>query len=464
MVNYESIYPGALYTTQTPSFYTEPIANYQANISSIGIAADARTANQLGALNTSLNPGAKTIEVGAVSPEVFQSIPEQHLDEMKRLSKLTGVQTTLHAPITEASGVGEQGFTEENRLGAEKQMESAVLRGHKLDPEGNISVTFHSTAQLPEMRPHIKDKKGKKIEQGLWIINEESGQMGQIKPEKRYFPEEGKFTEKEIEFEAKKELERRNRETWTESISGINRTADFGEDHFRRAKTIIMDVGSEITKIGDPEERRKIADEVITDVSKAMAKGTEGQTDLEKLKQRSPGFRQIIENTQRDISSGQIYLRDSYKNMKSFFDKAWNNVENEEDRQKLREFARKAAPKITKDLETDFNKVGELRQVVQDGLKTLSNLNQTPEIFQPLNEFVIKKSAETFANVAETAYKKFGETSPIVNIENPPGGSGLSTGEDLKKLVEASRKQLSENLSKKGMSNSQAKNVAEKMI
>ena len=53
MASYESIYPGALYTTPSPSYYTPPSA-YSTSAGNLGMALDARTANQLGDLNQKL--------------------------------------------------------------------------------------------------------------------------------------------------------------------------------------------------------------------------------------------------------------------------------------------------------------------------------------------------------------------------------------------------------------------------
>src|SRR3989338_10560680 len=75
-------------------------------------------------INLKINPGVKHVELQGTSAQVWESVPEQHLDEIRRLSKLTGTTTSLHGPIVEASGVGEKGWEEINRLGAEKQIES----------------------------------------------------------------------------------------------------------------------------------------------------------------------------------------------------------------------------------------------------------------------------------------------------------------------------------------------------
>ncbi len=434
MTSYEAIYTGGV--NLSPSYYSPPISSYQSSVDYLGIAMDPRTANQLGELNLRLNPGVKTIEVQGTFANILESIPEQHLDEMRRISELTGTHLTLHGPLLNASGVEQQGWSEENRIGVENQMKSAILRAHKLDPKGNVPVTFHSTFNLPEFQPHLMEK-GKKVEKGLYVIDEDTGQLGMLKPERRYLGEEGEFTGEAIKFEGEKELARKNEDSWTQSISNVNHYANYGEELLTRAKkTLPGDTYKNIGKI-----------------------------DLSKIKDEAD--RTIFAEGQREVSAAQIYLWDSYRNLKTFFDKAWAaNKENgnDQDKKNLKDFAEFAKTRITRDIGRDTEKLEDLKEVVERGLKTLQNLNEIPQLVKPLNDFVIKKSAETFANVAESAYSKYGSTAPIVSIENPPGGEGLSTGEDLKKLVLASREQLTKNLSEKGMSKGQAKAVAERMI
>ena len=444
MVNYESIYPGVEYTSAMPSHYTEPIANYQANIATLGMAMDARTANQLGELNTKMNPGAKTFEVQGISGQTMESIPNQHLDEMRRLAKLTGVEPTLHGPLLNASGVEREGYTDEQRIGVEKQMESALLRAHKLDINGNIPVTFHSSANLPEFAPHTM-KDGKKVEEGVFIIDQDTGQIGQIRKEKRFLPEEGEFTGKRLPFDTTRELERRNKENWLSQLSRVGHNVQFGENAIDRVRNRAAGEGKPLISYDELTKIQKIDIDEITD---------------EADKKR------IIEY-QGELDYGHVYLKESYRNLRDLFDKSWSAAKEGnliKEQEKLKKYADWTKDKIKKDFENDPRQIEKLRSVVDRGLRTLSTIKTTPEVFKPLREFAIEKSAETFANVAESAYNEFGSKAPIVSIENPPGGEALSTGQDLRTLVVKSREQLAKNLSAKGMSRGQAKDVATKMI
>ena len=438
MVNYENIYPGISYTTRLPTSYSPPISGYQAAASHLGMSLDARTANQLGDLNVKLNPGEKVVEIQGVQTRTMESIPNQHLDEIRRLTKLVGVKPTLHGPMVEASGIaGQQGYSEENRIGIERQIESAVLRAHQLDPKGNIPVTFHSTAELPEMKPHTmeegEDGKSKRVEQGIWVVNEGTGQFQLLRPEKRYFPEGGEFSGKPIPFNSTKEIERANEESWSRNITELNYYANMGENSIKGLQETLP-----------PEVYNQL-----------------GKLDTAQIKDKED--RERYEQWMRQVGHGQTYLRNSYRMMKQLFDTAYKNVD-EKERIEMETFAEKAKKVVEqKGIETDVSRIEQLRNVVDEGIKTLSNLK--PKIFKPLNDFVINKSAETFGNVATKAYSEFGETAPIISIENPPGGGGISTADDMVRLIQASRAQMAKNLvDNKKFSQSEANTIAEKMI
>ncbi|MBT4166257.1 sugar phosphate isomerase/epimerase [archaeon] len=445
MTSYESIYGGGD-DTFMPKYNA---TGYQMEVRGIGMSTDPRTANQLGELNLRMNPGMKHIEVGAIQGDVMESIPEQHLDEIRRLAKMAGVKPSFHAPIIEASGVGERGWEEANRVGAEQQLKSAISRSHKVDPNGNISVTVHSTGSLPEMESKIikeviVDGKPKKVEEetGVWIINSKNGQTNFIPPQERFFPEEGKetFEGKQIKFDYDKELDKINEDTWSSELSGVNRYAEFGDQELRHAKSII------------PNEE-------------LFSKIASGKINFNKLDEKEELEKQTLKQAHRNITSGQIYLRDSYKQMKNLFDNAWasKNISTK-DKEKLRAFGEKIAPKIKPGMEKDPENINVLGEIIEEGLDVLGNLKETPQTYERLQPFIIKKSAETFANVAKDVYKEHGSTAPMINIENPPAGGGLSRAEDLKELIVKSRDQLTKDLTKEGMDKSKAKEVSEKMI
>ena len=372
------------------------------------------------------------------------------MDEIKRSAKLVNANLSLHGPLVEASGVGERGYTEENRIGAEKQIESAVLRSHQLDPKGNISVTLHSTAQLPEMTPKIITEKGKE-DVGLYVINTRTGQIGAIQPQERYFDEkkikEEGFTGEKIPFKPLEELEKRNEEQWSQQLAGINRYASYGEQAVSSVKRALKEEGEEFHKAYD----------FITQGG-----------DMSKLKLNVPEEMKL-KAAEKELTSGRIYLREAYREMKTLIDDAWAAAEksdNKKDKEKIKKFIQDVSPSIVEGIEKSPRYIEQLGEVVEKGLRVLGNMEKTPEVFKPLNDFVVEKSAQTFGNVAMTAYEKIKDknTLPLINIENPPFGGGLSSAEDLKKVVIESRKKFQENLVKNGVSKSEAEKIAEKTI
>ncbi len=437
MASYEAIYSGA-------DDYLMPRYNpmkYETGIEGLGMSTDPRTANQLGELNLKLNPGMKHVEVGAIQGAVMESIPEQHLDEIRRVSKLTGVTLSLHAPIVEASGIGEGKWEEANRIAAEKQLESALLRAHKLDPKGNVPVTTHSSANIPELVPRYKEDGKEKITT-LYVVDPETGKMGPIPYTKKFFPKEGEKggefnAEAPREFNEKEEIEKINKDMWSSQLADINRHSAYGEERIEMARERIL--------------RGNLPEDYITKIAK-------GEIDLSQIKDKED--EEKIKLAQRELTHGQIYLREAYRNLKNVFDSAYISSTGE-DKEKLKKFANEISPMVKKGIEEDPRVLG---QVLEKGLKVLGEIKKTPETYKPLQEFAVDQAAKTFANVATSAYKKFGDTAPILNIENPPAGMGLSRAEDLKAIIEKSREKFVENMQKEGVSKSQAKQAAEKLI
>ena len=158
MVNYSNFYSGVGYGFEPK--YSEFLGmEYRAQPSEISITTDPRTANQLKEVGSRLNLGVKAIEVQALQPNVAEAIPAQHFEEINRLKKLTGVDLTLHGPLVEPTGVTKQGWDETQRMQAERQLWVTLEKGHKLDPKGNLVVTFHSSNGLPEPETKIINEK-----------------------------------------------------------------------------------------------------------------------------------------------------------------------------------------------------------------------------------------------------------------------------------------------------------------
>ena len=415
----KDIYDGG-YSALEP-VYGNLFKGYGVSAESIGMSTDARTANVLKEISESISSGEKTVELTQVSPEVFEAIPGgkefNQLKELNRLSKLTGVDITIHAPVVEPSGMSREGWSEPNREAVERQMNLAVERSHEVSPEGNVPVTFHSSAILPA--PEItKTKKGEEIT-GMLVINSDSGSINKISLKERHFAGEEKPN-------IQKEIEKINEESWRNSLTHLAYNTE-------RANEIISHEGF-INALAEAEKKAG--------------------------KNLKPEEQQAM----RAMNLGSAFLNDSYRELKGLFDVAYNNV-SEQDKRNLEELNRQIKEKVEKiNEEPDSRKSLILkREIVEQGFETLNKL-QIPEIYKPLDDFSQDKSTTTFANVAWNSYKKFKDKAPIISIENPPAGGAFARGEDLKNIVEKSRKKFVEKAVKEGISKSRAEAAAEKLI
>ncbi len=410
------IYQGG-YSSLKPS-YGDVFTGYKVNPATLGLATDGRTANVIQEISTKLNTGAKQVEMSGVFPEVFDSIPKQQLKELNRLSKLTGASISVHAPVVEASGLTKEGFSESNRQAAELQMFSAVERSHEVEPNGNIPVTFHSSVMLPGEIA----QKGRELEETL-VINTENGSISKIPLKERFFPGEKRKPGENI---IQTEVNRINQEQWNETLRQMEYYAGIGEE------AINQSIGT--TAFAEAEKK---AGKNLSDTERQM---------------------------RSTFNRGATFLNSSYQDLKKLFDITYAKASPAE-QSKIEEFYKeieKKAEKI-KEKPDSYESIQSMKDIIIEGAERLKTV-APPQIFQGLNEFSKENTTQTFANVALKSYKKFGDKSPIISIENPPAGGAFSTGEELKDVVEKSRQKFVEEAKKQGISESEAKKAAEKLI
>ena len=161
-----------------------------------------------------------------------------------------------------------------------------------------------------------------------------------------------------------------------------------------------------------------------------------------------------------DLGTINSYLAEVHKNANNLFSKAYE-YGTDEQKKKLLEVSKNYKKELD---ENKGNLLGE-SQAMRKLLFELKDEELAPNQFVPVDKFVIEKSSQTFGNSAFNAYKKFGDKTPIMLIENPPAGFAVSTGEDLKNLVQESRKQFAKKVvEEKGVSEREANKIAEKFI
>lgn len=438
--------------------------------SSLGLTTDARTANQIKAISDKINAGAKTIEVSWLSTEVAESIPRQHLAEINRLRKMAGVELTIHGPILDPTGVTKEGWSEADRKQTEKQMEMTMQRGHEMDPQGNVVVTFHSSS-LPEAVNKIYNPEtGKEELRSFLVVDERTGQISPVQIQPSYLEEEKKEGKSINQIMADK-LEEQNHKIWAQSLQHIDFYAKQGGDIIEH---IISTAGTSEDKGLEKEDLTKFGELLkqtpITELYGKYAKG-KGEEMLKQVEEDvSKGGANHLRKMMGEIEHGDIYLRQSYTDFKEWFDKVYDSAKRTDDTDalaKLDSFRKEVQPHLN-DMKNDPSKVRLLAGSLTEGIHMLRSIEKTPQIMRPMRDFAIEKASETFSNVALDSYEKFereGKAPPIIAIENPPAGMALSRSEDLKELVEKSRESLRKKLMEsQGLSESEAKAAAAKLI
>lgn len=396
--------------------YGNIFSNYRVNPSTFGMTTDLRTANIIQDASTKLNAGIKHIEISAVSPEVFESIPNQHLKEMERLSKLVGATVSVHGPIVEPSGMSKEGFSETNRKAAERQMFSAVQRAHLVSPDKNIPVTFHSSANLPDQI----SSKGKPPEE-TYIINKDTGSMHRIPLKERTFP--GELTKRNI----KEEISKINEQQWTENLRQLEYRSEMGGDAIEKS----------------------MATNILAEAEKKAGKSlTKDEEEMKFL-----------------FNRGTTYLNSSYNELKELFDVAYHHV-SETELGKIKKFYAEVEDDAKKIRENPKNPQNAMiiKEIIKKGVELLDKEIAAPRLYESLSEFSKEKTVETISNVALNSFKEFKDKSPMISIENPPVGGAFSRGEDLKDIVEKSREKFVKKAVEEGMGESKAREAAEKLI
>lgn len=410
------IYQGG-YSSLQPDF-----GNYigtQIPAGQFSLATDPRTSDVLKEVSDKLKTGVKHLEVSHIDQKIFDAIPDPYLKEVNRLSKLTGVDISVHAPLVEPSGINpKEGYSEFARAQAERQMFSAMERAQKVNPNGNVVVTFHSSAALPDVVPD----KGSQAQEG-YVFNTDTEAVGRIPIKAHSFPGEESSKGANVLNE---EIKKINEEQWEERLRTINHYTRIGEE--------IIQQKYPITALTQAEENIK-------------------RVPL-------PGQK----SEENEFNRGASILRSSYGDLRRAFNLAFERA-SPEDREEIQGFydeIRSEVSEMSKNPRDPVN-VFKTKDIIDRGLKILEDV-PAPEVYKNLNDFAKEKAVETFSNVALKAYGTFKDKSPIISIENPPVGGAFGRGEELKEIVEQSRAKFVEKAIQEGISPSEAKTQAEKLI
>jgi len=458
-------------------------SRYYLSASRIGAPTSPQTANQIKEMGTRLNEGVKNIEIGSVSPEVFESIPEPHFKEMKRLGKLTGAETSIHGPGIDIAGLSQQGWSETQRLTAEKNVESVIDRGHELDPTGKAPITLHSgTIPIAEWKKEVSEESAEALaeqsgiskeearkalqKRAMGVVNQDTGQIQVLKHEERRYLGE----KKPVIWTPERRLESLNRTEWDQE------------------KLRLMSFEKNLDEVRDRQ-------------TKVMAQNAAYADKVAHGLPMSEGEKKEYNGNVRNINALQNHMNELNDNMRSGFQELHNKFEKFSDKENPNYVGYKKTAykdmlknfnKTNSEIEKVYGKIDDLRKrykktsdpalaeemynIQRTEIQPLYN-DQTeniikdigsmphPELWKPADDFAADKGSETIANAAFNSYKKYGDKTPIISLENVYPEMPLARAESLRKAIEDSRERFAKRLVKEeNFHKKKAEKVAEKLI
>jgi sugar phosphate isomerase/epimerase len=432
----------------------------------IGAPTSPQTADQIREATSRLNAGVYGVEVGSVSPEVFESIPKQHFEELRRLAKLSDAKMSVHGPGIDLTGFAREGWSEQQRQQSEYQVVDVLDKAHALDPEGT-NVTLHSSGgipgttwrkiserefnQLPKEEQEEVKKANNQIPESMMVINQETGQYhpAPLKYEVKEYP----GGEKEV-WTPERRLQSLNQTQWAQDklqllnlqkqkeeveymrdrLIGRYQELKYGEQHDVLSPTEKDELRSTERNISLYNDHVKEVNEILhsqlTDLYN-RTKFIEGSEDKERFSKESVELKEKYTGHNKEIHGALTRYQRS---------------RTDEERARALEQLNRARDQQIRDL--------------QHGLEKLP----TPELFKSTDKFANEKTAETVANAALQTYYKFGNKAPSLVLENVYPEWTLSRAESLKEVIEKSRELFADKLIKSGIKKDKARDEAAKLI
>lgn len=460
--SFESFYNGGGDRFLPPEYGTIQGSAFKMNASRLGVPGMATTADQLGQAALVLKSGVRAFEVsnlGMSERGGEDPIPKPHFEEIRALLKLSGVKPSLHGPLIDPSGVeGNRWTGEEGRRDSERRMMDAMEKAHTLSYEGNVPIVFHASNTggreyrmenvLDENGKVMKDENGNpvrnKVLVGSIAINKDTGEVVQLKRDFQYnfgdpdsLRKGGK--EQAIERVVKGQLEKPR-------IESLN--SNYWDQKITEVQTIA-----------------KTTEEILQPV---LQRGRESLIPLIDPTNSTP---EEIERAKITLSRAGTFVQDNLQNLSTLFHKAYKYGD-ENQREKLEKLSRDYKDKMDKLGKNEVSQIIGKQQFVNEATKELNEIfgRGAPKIFTEIEDFAMDKSAETFSNLTVNAYKKWGESAPIMAIENLPEHMGFNDPDQLTKLVKKTREDTIKTLSDKKvmgdkvMNEKQAKQYVDKHL
>ncbi|MBS3149165.1 hypothetical protein J4455_00520 [Candidatus Woesearchaeota archaeon] len=459
---------------ESPIGYNElnPNDNFAFYGKHMAIPGGVQTANQLQELSNSLNQGVVNVELGPLQPDILEQIPKQHFGEAYRLAKLSGAKISMHGPIMDLGGFGQQGYSDAQREYAENQFKSILERAHDFDPTGNVPVVFHTTAGTPafELRkghtiPGLTEEQRKQLKfpedayTGV-AINQITGQIAPLQYEERY--KFGADKEHKDIFHPTVRLENLNESEWDNEqlrvqtyLEDMRRIQERMQGIAQQAEH--LEYGKHHGVLNDEEQRRLVSYRRDLDVLQGHIK------NLSQLSRSQLGDMWTKVEKYADADAKKKFFEEEHtkklfpdaKEKWEQLQKAIKTYEAVEDNQRI---TKERKEELAKDIglrSEEYNK-----QVI-----TAMAHMPTPQVYRPVNDFAKEKVSDTVASAVFYAYNQFKENAPLVALENYYPDLVLGNAEGLRDVVLESRKKFENKLIKdRGISEKEAQRISAKLI
>jgi len=473
------------------------------NGAQIGFSGNPMVSDQVSETVNAIKQGTKVFEVGALNQKTLEAIPKQHFNEIRALTRLTGVKPSFHAPLTDAAGFisGESGGSgyggPEMRIQNERKMFDAIQKAYLVDPDRNIPVVFHSgnaggysTQLIPdrdEKGKIIRDKKGNIVskKKSIPVINLESKQSGQVE-ESRMYSITGRDPKLNLERlkQGMEDIEKGGKIMSPEdSIRNQNETGwDKEINEFTLAKRFANQaLNDAITKTKSVSPSGMEEHSFV--LARTPLKSDADIANFNKIWKENPSFEQSLNSAATLISSNhqtlnslfnKTYKYGSKKQKKELIELAKNwEKDSRAQKKALKEAGIKA--KNPYDIQIMANNLQEkyadrLKAItsgigIVDGVQVKDEDYGAPKIHVNASDFAMDEAAKTFGNLAIKSYDQYKEKAPTIVVENIFEGLGFSTAEDMRKLLDKSRAGFEKFLiDEKGKSEKEAARIAEKQL
>ncbi len=462
----------------------------------MGTSLNPAQANQLQQLNQMISAGPGGTEITTLQRNVWETIPKEHFEDMRRLGILTGVEPTIHSPLFEPAGV-EQGqgggitVSEDLRKTEIRRINDMLDKAITLmDPRHprNVSVNIHPTATFPGTIYRIADEtlkadgevfkeEGKEYVETDFAIDPATGQVAPLKFEVKYYPPQKSGEKEHMKVWTPAErLENMNVTNWENEVASTFGATEFQEKQMRatlqqigehgftpQLKTLLAkierDTSSKMHELYDDVRRHSVFEK-----DNWYKLGTEEQKDLTKYKDEYDKLKKAA----LDKSDETLRAREDVA-------KKLQAATLEEERVPLAHMMKQLQHQELSNWADFFN--GLVQKTNAEGERVFA-----PRKFVPLQEFATEKASDTFAQAAvhsfETAQKKARELAekqkiivdplniaPMVNLENMPANQmAFGRAGQMIKLIEDTRQKTIGYLEKKGYGHDEAKRIAERIV